>query len=228
MNLKLVSLRRPAMVLSVAILGACLGVAELAAQSTPKAKPQLRMGDALTESEAKLELDSLQAKIDSLSDWKTRRETVKQGILEGMDLLDPPPKTDLKPYYAETRDYDGYTATDVAIQSYPGFYVTGTLFRPTDVEGKLAGILCPHGHGGRFHPNRQTRCAVLAKMGAVVFQYDMVGYGDSRKAGWHHTRAEESLRLQTWNSIRCLDFLESFEEVDPNRLAVTGCSGGGT
>ena len=101
--------------------------------------------------------------------------------------------------------------------------------------------------GGR-HP-LQARAVQLARMGCVVFQYDMVGYGDSlqlphkglgprpamnttRDWGFSSPTSELHLQslmmLQTWNSIRALDFLISLPAVDPERIAVEGHSGGGT
>src|SRR4029078_6505024 len=81
----------------------------------------------------------------------------------------------------------------------------------------------------------QARCANLARMGCVVFHYDMVGNADSPAIP--HTQAftdaEAQLRLQsfmglqTWNSIRALDFLTSLPDVDPAKIGVTGASGGG-
>ncbi len=97
-------------------------------------------------------------------------------------------------------------------------------------------MLCPHGHwsDGRVNAEVQPRCIRWAKLGCVVFMYDMVGYNDSKP--FPHAFLNDRLRhwglslptLQTWNSIRVLDWLTSLPDVDTARIGCTGESGGGT
>ncbi len=126
-------------------------------------------------------------------------------------------RTPLKPIIHSKRVYDGYTVENVAIESMPGFFVTGNLYKPLKELPSYAGILSPHGHGKdpRFQENVQKRCAALAKMGAVVFTYDMIGYGDSHQCEHKHPQA---LTIQTINSIRALDFLLTIPHVDSRRI----------
>ena len=194
--------------------------------------PLLCRGHYHSETEAIKQIDRLLSTHSNLPEWQQRRQRVRQQILVGSGLSPLPERTALKPIIHSKRNYSGYTVESAAFEARPGFFVYGNLYRPAQQLGKHPGILCPHGHasgpaGGRYRADQQNRCATLARMGAVVFSYDMIGYGDSRHLGWQHDHPQ-ALPLQTWSSIRALDFIQSLPEVDPDRIGVTGCSGGGT
>ena len=193
--------------------------------------------------------------------WEKRASELREQVLVAEGLWPLPPRTPLNAVIHGKIDRDEYTIEKIFFASYPGHYVSGNLYRPKNRTGKFPAVLCPHGHwpNGRFYERSndearqqidkgaektmqgakypiQARCAMLARMGCVVFQYDMVGYADSKPIEHRDgfTDAEAILRLQsfmglqTWNSIRALDFIQSLPEVDGERIAITGASGGGT
>lgn len=204
---------------------------------TAFADHHLRQGAFHTPEQGKAELARVAALYNNSGDWKKRATQIRQGILDGAGLNPLPQKTPLNPIRHSKRTHDGYSVENVAIETTPGYFLTGNLYLPTKTpDSGLAAILCPHGHWGgndynlhgRLRPNMQLRCASLARMGAAVFAIDMVGYGDSMKIGWTHRHSDQILRLQLWNTIRSLDYLLSLPGIDPARTATTGASGGGT
>lgn len=95
----------------------------------------------------------------------------------------------------------------------------------------------PHGHfdspnvneSGRYRREVQYRCAMLARMGAIAFNYDMFAWNENSlqvPKEEHYTAL--ALIMQIWNSIRVIDFLSSLSDVDTIRIGITGASGGGT
>ncbi|QJW90162.1 acetylxylan esterase [Spirosoma taeanense] len=202
----------------------------LATLAQPNAsRPDLRQGAYFSEAEGAQRLAETAQTYTNRADWEKRAALIRQGIREGMELPDRPDFAPLKPIRHSLRKLDGYTVENVAFESLPGVYVTGNLYSPLSMTGKRPVILCPHGHSatleGRTLEQAQQRCATLARMGAMVFAYDMPGYGDSKQCDHKLAKA---LKLQTLNSMRALDFLLSLPQADASRVGVTGESGGGT
>lgn len=214
-------------------------------------KPVLRQGNFYTEEQGKAELTRMESMYSSREQWETRKQLLRSSILEGLNLSPAPSRTPLNPVISSRRVYDGYSVENVYFESIPGFYVCGNLYRPADETKTHPAILCPHGHfdgdslgaWGRFRPDQQKRCATFARMGAVVFSYSMFGYGGETIKQMDTTAVIEkpdaalmsknhgiplALTMQTWNSIRSIDFLETLPDVDKSKIAVTGASGGGT
>ncbi len=219
----------------------------------------------------------------SKAEWEKRAERVRRQILVSQGLWPMPTKTPLNAVIhgrMERGEYNHreYTVEKVYFESAPGFFVTGNLYRPKNIQGKAPGVLFAHGHWAdarlsesgdaeilreiatgeeRFEEGGRSRfqsmCVQLARMGCVVWQWDMLGNSDAQQLSaelvhgfkkqrpemnttenWGlfspqaETHLQSAMGLQTWNAIRSLDFLLSLPEVDPERLACTGASGGGT
>ena len=193
----------------------------------------LCQGNYYEEEEAAEILKKTQQTITTKEAWESRVKVIRNGILVGAELETFPERTPLNIIRKGLRRYGTYTVENVAFESLPGVFVTGALYAPAQLKGKIAAIASPHGHWskpndyGRYRSDVQKRAASLAMMGAYVFTYDMVGYGELGDHGWIH-RHPKTLKLQLWNSIRVVDFLLTLEKIDKKRIGVTGASGGGT
>lgn len=195
-----------------------------------------------TEAEGGKHLEKLLTLYSNANEFNRRKKELRECIIKTLGIN---PLLKGAPLHAIIRPkvvMNGYTVQNVAFESIPGYYVTGTLYKPAKGNGPFPVILSPHGHfynetdrsisqdSGRYAPDMQTYCAVLAKMGAIVFIYDMYSWGESALETGSHTfhYTPFALAIQSWNSIRGLDFLLSLPEADKKRVGVTGASGGGT
>jgi len=191
-------------------------------------EPLLCMGGHWTEDEANLMMKEFASTWDDRESWENRADVIRQGIIDGMQLEKMPViEEQFHPLIHNRREMDGYAVENIAIESFPGFWITGNLYTPVSPKEKNPAVLCPHGHAAdkRLSADVQIRSAALARMGAIVFAYDMVGYGESHQV---NHKMPIALLLQTYNSRRVLEYLLSRPDVDPERIGMTGGSGGGT
>ncbi len=205
---------------------------ELTAQEENKV--ELCVADYLTEKEGAAKLKEKAKTYNTLAKWKSHVEEIKMNIYTGADLDKISQEewdAEIKVIRSEKQIMNGYTVENISLETKPGYFITGNLYRPTTVTGKLAAVLCPHGHWfkpddyGRFRPDMQKRCASLARMGAIVFAWDMFGTGEDTL---HKHLDPDALKWQTYNSIRILDWISAMPDIDTSRIGVTGASGGGT
>lgn len=223
----------------------------LALSKAPGFDPERAMGDmrALPPGESVRDMRAetvrdtntvfLMPRFESLAQWESASALLRQRILLGSGLYPMPEKTPLNARISAEEEYEDYVVSRVFFEAWPGFLATGNLYRPPG-DGPWPGVVNPHGHWehGRLEDSERAsvaaRCITLARMGAVAFSYDMIGYVDSRQTAhnWGGTRENlwgvHTFAAQLWTGIRAVDFLESLPYVDADRIGCTGASGGGT
>lgn len=186
--------------------------------------------------------------------WEKRARSLREHILVSMGLWPNPTRSPLNAEITHRVEREGYSIENVRFQSLPGFYVTGNLYRPAGAggpggddpdspgaEGLRPAILNPHGHWKEGRLNHEpdgsipARCINFARQGYVAFAWSMAGYNDSTQLA-HRTFGDNRkllwglslMGLQLWNGMRSVDYLQSLPDVDNDRIACTGASGGGT
>ena len=176
--------------------------------------------------------------------WPEYQKQLRRELYDMLGLWPIPEKTDLKPVITGQLERDGIIVENIHFQSRPELYVTGNLYRPAQNDKPLPGVIYVCGHGevkrnGVAYGNKthyQHHGAWLARNGYVCLTIDTLQLGEIE--GIHHgthrfdmwwwlNRGYTPAGVEAWNSIRAVDYLVSRPEVDAERLAVTGRSGGG-
>jgi cephalosporin-C deacetylase-like acetyl esterase len=224
---------------SLLLVVVCSGVAF--AQPAP---PAISFGDAVIESYLTMETAKLSEHIhegaESKEEWEAKRSELKREFFDMLGLWPLPERTPLNAKVTGTLNRDGYRVENVHFQSKPGLYVTGNLYLPARVNGKLPAVLYVCGHSNKGRDGNKTAFQHhgqwFATHGYVCLIIDTLQLGEI--AGIHHGTYRENrwwwqsagytpAGVECWNGTRAIDYLISRPEVDPEKLAVTGISGGG-
>jgi len=177
--------------------------------------------------------------IKSKSDWENIRTKKHSqfvdmlGISEYMNLKEKPP---LNVKITGTIERDEYIVNKLYYESLPKLYVTGNLYIPKNIKGRVPGILYLSGHAANQKFHYQAHPRKFAQLGFVALIIETIQLGEI--PGYHHGVYKYGMfnwyslgytpaGVEVWNAIRAIDLLQSRPEVDPERIGVTGISGGG-
>ncbi len=197
------------------------------------------------------QLQKRKAAIEQLStpdDYLERQKTVRGKLLQLIGSF--PEKTPLNARVTGVIEKEGYRVEKVIYESIPGYYVTAALFLPEKRKGKAPAVIYASGHtaNGFRSETYQHIIINLVKKGFVVLAFDPVGQGErlqyydekegksrfgptvehSYPGAQCYISGYSPTRYFIWDGIRSVDYLLTRKEVDPERIGMTGRSGGGT
>ena len=122
--------------------------------------PELSFGDAVIESHLTLEAARLSEHIhegaESKEEWEAKRPELKREFLDMLGLWPLPDRTPLNAKITGKLERDGYRVENVHFQSQPGLYVTGNLYLPAKIDGRLPAVLYVCGHSGKGRDGNKT------------------------------------------------------------------------
>ena len=186
--------------------------------------------------------------IKSEGDLLRLQEQLRDHLLKMLGGL-PTEKSPLNPQITGRIEMQGFRIEKLIFESLPGVYVTALVYVPEDAHQKHPAVLIPSGHSANGKVHYQGLCQRLAQRGYVAINWDAVGQGErsqfwdtkKNKSRYNLICAEHAVlgnlaylagtnlaRWEIWDGIRALDYLLTRPEVDPERINITGTSGGGT
>ena len=235
---------RSAAVFRAALLATALQFPGLHAADAPTApRGNAMLADYFAREVSALESRPL-AVPSSAEQWDMIRLGLRKQLAEMLGLDPMPERTPLHVTKTGEVQGDGFVVENLSYQSMPGLYVTANLYRPEKSSGRLPAILYVCGHSnatkdGVSLGNKtgyQHHGAWFARHGYVCLTIDTVQLGEirgehqgtsARGRWWWVSRGYTPAGAEAWNGIRGLDYLISRDDVDADRIGVTGRSGGG-
>lgn len=238
----------PGMKKLLVTLTAAGGITWLGEDPVPAAPADWAVADPVLaqyfETETRRLADACLAQIQTLADWKARRQECRRQLQEMLGLWPLPERTDLKPVITGKLEHAEFFVEKLHFQASPGLYVTANLYLPKNLDKPAPAILYACGHSravtnGIVCGNKtgyQHHGAWFARHGYVCLVIDTVELGEipgvhrgtySEKQWWWNSRGYSPAGVETWFGLRALDYLCSRPEVDRQRIGMTGRSGGG-
>jgi cephalosporin-C deacetylase-like acetyl esterase len=175
--------------------------------------------------------------VKTLAEWKKIRPRRHQEFMRSIGLDPLPERCDLKvTEYGELKG-NGFRARKIGFQILPDCWNSACIYYPDPLPaGKAPGVLYVCGHSAIGTYTYQYHPIMWARRGYVCLIVDTIEQNDN--PGEHHgaimNRHDRWLAMgytpagaEVWNAMRALDILASDPKVDPERLGVTGVSGGG-
>jgi dienelactone hydrolase len=222
-----------------------------------KPQPKFPSGDEMAEVYFKMRVAKLSTHFlggaNTRAEWEAKRSKMKEQYLEMLGLWPLPENTPLNAKVTGTIDHDDLVIEKLHFQSKPGLYVTGNLYRPKGNDKKLPTILYVCGHSGKGRDGNKTAFqdhgAWFARHGYVCLVIDTLQLGELpgvhhgtygirtenyaikkepiENRWWWQSRGYTPAGVECWNGIRAIDYLLTRDDVDPEKIGVTGISGGG-
>ncbi|HTG45756.1 MAG TPA: prolyl oligopeptidase family serine peptidase, partial [Verrucomicrobiae bacterium] len=195
----------------------------------------------LSEEAIRLETNFL-GTVQSAEDWRRELPRYRQEYFEMLGLWPLPEKTPLHASITHTIDRGDYQVDCLHYQSRPGLYVTANLYRPAQSApgGRFPAVFYVCGHSGRGRNGNKTAFQShgiwLARHGYICLMVDTLQLGEiaaihhgtyREERWWWLSRGYTPAGVECWNGMRGIDYLASRPDVDPERIGVTGISGGG-
>jgi len=207
----------------------------LARRVLPELKPKLELQDYIT---ARIPpFDPLA----HVGEWEAFSASLRQRVLDEVVFKGVPESWRSEERAVEWRDAietgKGYRIRKLRYEALPGLWIPALLYEPEYLEGRVPAVLNLNGHvgpPGKAVDYKQIRCINLAKRGLLALNPEWLLFGELQGEMWSHNRSGyldlcgvAGLAVFFLAMQRGLDVLLEHEHADPERVAVTGLSGGG-